>query len=58
VGLDLVAVAAAVLVLDDIPGCGEVGDDRMGAALGDGEAGRGVAQPRAGVGRDVQAVCQ
>ena len=34
VGLDLVVIAAAVLVLDDVPGCGQVSDDRMGAALG------------------------
>ena len=32
VGLDLVAVAAAVLVLDDVPGPGEVGDDAVGGA--------------------------
>src|SRR5690242_20334995 len=35
VGLDLVAVAAAVLVLDHIPGLGEIGDDAVGGALGD-----------------------
>jgi len=35
VGLDLVAVAAAVLVLDDVPGLGEIGDDAVGGALGE-----------------------
>src|SRR6185437_493061 len=35
VSLDLVAVAAAVLVLDDVPGLGEIGDDAIGGALGD-----------------------
>ena len=34
-GLDLVAVAAAVLVLDDVPGLSEIGDDAVGGALGD-----------------------
>ncbi len=52
--LDLVAVAAAVLVLDDIPGCGQVGDDPVSAALGDAQAGRDVAQPDAGVAGDAQ----
>ena len=33
--LDLVAVAASVFVLDHIPGCGQVGDDAVGAAVGD-----------------------
>jgi len=41
--LDLVAVAAAVFVLDDVPGCGQVGDDAVGAALGAARAGRDVA---------------
>jgi hypothetical protein len=36
VGLDLAAVAAAVLVLDDVPGFGVIGDARPG---------RDVAQP-------------
>src|SRR5207247_6776392 len=35
VRLDLVAVAAAVLLLDEVAGCGQVGDDAVGAALGD-----------------------
>jgi hypothetical protein len=41
-----VAVAAAVLLLDDVAGLGQVGDDAVGAALGDAQAGRDVAQPR------------
>jgi hypothetical protein len=47
VRLDLVAVAAAVLVLDDVPGLGEIGDDAVGGALGDARPGRDVAQPHA-----------
>ena len=35
VGLDLVAVAAAVLVLHYVAGFGEIGDDAVGGALGD-----------------------
>jgi len=35
VRLDLVAVAAAVFVLDPVAGCRQVGDDAVGAALGD-----------------------
>jgi hypothetical protein len=35
VRLDLVAVAAAVLLLRHITGLGQVGDDGVGAALGD-----------------------
>jgi hypothetical protein len=31
VRLDPVAVAAAVFLLDDVPGCGQVGDDAVGA---------------------------
>ena len=49
VGLDLVAVAAAVLVLDDVPGLGEIGDDAVGGALGDARPGRAIAQPHARV---------
>ncbi len=55
VRLDLVAVAAAVLLLDEVAGCGQVGDDAVGAALGDVQAdgdiqaGGDVAQPRARV---------
>src|SRR6266513_4942077 len=40
VGLDLVAVAAAVFLLQHVPGCGEIGDEAVGAALGDAQAGR------------------
>ena len=54
VRLDLVAVAAAVFLLDDVSGCGQVGDDAEGAALGDAYAGRDVAQPRARVVCDAQ----
>jgi hypothetical protein len=49
-GLDLVAVAAAVFLLDHVAGCGQAGDDAVGAALGDVQAGRDVARPRALVG--------
>jgi hypothetical protein len=35
VTLDLVAVAAAVLLRDHVAGLGEVGDDAVGTALGD-----------------------
>src|SRR6266581_1879665 len=35
VGLDLVAVAAAVFLLDYVTGPGQVGDDAVGAAFGD-----------------------
>ena len=44
VGLDLVAVAAAVLVLDDVPGLGEIGDDAVSGALGAARPGRDVGQ--------------
>jgi hypothetical protein len=33
-GLDLVAVAAAVFLLDHVAGCGQAGEDAVGAALG------------------------
>src|SRR5205823_358434 len=39
VGLDLVAVAAAVLLLDQVAGLGQLGDDAVGAALGDAHPG-------------------
>ena len=42
-GLDLVAVAAAVLRPDHVAGLGEAGDDAVGAACGDARAGREVA---------------
>jgi len=54
VGLDPVAVAPAVLLPDQVAGLGEVGDGAVGAALGDAQAGRDVAQPRARVVRDAQ----
>src|SRR5579863_5872445 len=54
VRLDLVAVAAAVLLRDHVAGLGQVGDDAVGAALGDTQAGRDVAQSRAWVAGDVQ----
>ena len=34
VGLDLVAIAAAVFVLDDVFGLGEIGDDAVGGVPG------------------------
>src|SRR5712692_8573644 len=54
VRLDLVAVAAAVFLLDHVVGLGQVGDDAVGAALGDAHAGRDVAQPHARVMCDAQ----
>jgi hypothetical protein len=52
--LDLVAVAAAVFLLDDVSGRGQVGDDAVRAALGNAQAGRDVPQPRARVAGDAQ----
>jgi hypothetical protein len=52
--LDLVAVTAAVLVLDDVPGVGEVGHDAVGAALGDVQAAGDFAQPGARVAGEAQ----
>jgi hypothetical protein len=54
VSLNLVAVAAAVLLRDHVAGLGEVGNDAVGAAIGDAQAGRDVAQSRARVVGDVQ----
>jgi len=54
VRLDLVAVAAAVFLLHHVAGLGEVGDDAVGGALGDVQARRDIAQPRARVVRDAQ----
>ena len=48
VGLDLVAIAAAVPLLDDVAGRGQVGDDAVSAALGDAQRWprcRAVARP-------------
>jgi hypothetical protein len=44
VRLDLVAVAAAVFLLDHVTGCGQAEDVAAGAALGDAQAARDVAQ--------------
>ena len=55
VRLDLVAVTAAVLLLDEVAGCGQVGDDAVGAALGDVDAGGDVAQAHARVVGDAAA---
>jgi hypothetical protein len=46
---DLVAVTAAILLLDDVAGVGQVGDDAVGAAFGDADAGRDVTQPHSRV---------
>jgi hypothetical protein len=54
VGLDLVAVAAAVFLRDHVAGLGQVGDDAVGAALGDAQPGRDVTQPRGRVVGEVQ----
>ena len=54
VGLDLVAVASAVLLRDHVAGLGEVGDDAVRTALSDAQAGRDVAQSRARVVGDMQ----
>ena len=44
VRLDLVAVAAAVFLFEHVAGLGQVGDDAVGAAFGDVQADRDVAQ--------------
>ena len=54
VSLDLVAVAAAVSLGDHVTSFGQVGDDAVGAALGDAQAGRDVPQSCARVAGDVQ----
>jgi len=54
VRLDLVTVATAVLLLHHVAGCGQVGDDPVGAAIGDARAGRDVAEPHARVAGDAQ----
>lgn len=54
VGLDLIAVAAAVFVLHHVASFGEIGDDAMGAALGDTQAVRDVTQPDPGITGDTQ----
>ena len=47
--LDLVAVAAAVLVLDHVATSGEVADDAVGPALGDVQRRGDVAQAHPGI---------
>src|SRR4051794_22595203 len=54
VRLYLVAVAAPVLLLHDVAGFGEVGDDDVGRAFRDVECGREIAQARVRVVRDVE----
>jgi len=54
VSLDLVAVAAAILVLDDISGLGEISDDAVGGAITDARPVRDVAQSHARVLGDAQ----
>src|SRR5215472_1191256 len=49
VRLDVVAVAAAVFLLDHVAGLDQVRDDAEGAAFGDPQAGRDVAQAYPGV---------
>jgi hypothetical protein len=43
-----------ILLLDEVAGCGQVGDDAVGAALGDVQAGGDVAQAHARVVGDAQ----
>ena len=45
----LVAVAAAVFQLDDAAGLGQAGDDPVGAAFGDAQAGRDAGQAHPGL---------
>ena len=52
--LDLIAVAATVLLLDDVSGIGEVGDNGVRAAFGDVEARRDVAQAHLRIMDDAQ----
>jgi hypothetical protein len=54
VRLDLVAVAAAFLLLDHVAGLGQLGDDALGAALGDAHPDRDVPQPHPRITRDAQ----
>ena len=53
-GLHLVAVPAAALLLDDVPGLGKVADDTERAALGDADGRGDIAQPRPRVAGDAQ----
>jgi len=52
VRLDAVVVASAYLALDDVARFDQVGDDAMGTALGDVDAGCDLAQASLRVGRD------
>ena len=54
VGLDLVAVATAVFVLHHITSFGEIGNDAVGAPLGDAQPVRDVTQPDTGIAGDAQ----
>src|ERR1022692_2971076 len=54
VSLNLIAVAAAVLVLHDIACRGQVRDDAVRASLGDAHRGSDVPQSRTGILRDAQ----
>ena len=47
--LDAVAIATTVLVLDDVAGFGQVGDDAKRGALGDAERRGDLAEAHAGV---------
>src|SRR5690348_2326488 len=52
--LDVIPVAAAVLLLDHVPGLDQVRDDTEGAPLGDVQAVRDIAQTHSGVVGDQQ----
>lgn len=52
--LDLVAVAAAVLLLDYVASLDQFGDDAVGVALGDAQSGSDVAQPYPRIAGDAQ----
>src|SRR5690349_25016040 len=52
--LDVIPVAAAVLLLDHVPGLDQVRDDAEGAPLGDVQAVRDIAQTHSGVAGDQQ----
>jgi hypothetical protein len=54
VSLDLVTVAAAVLLCDHVASLGQVGDDPVGAALGNAQSRSDVTQSRARVAGNVQ----
>ncbi len=50
--VDAVAIATAILVLDDVAGLGQVGDDPERGALGDAERSGDVAQAHPRIMRD------